>query len=393
MMSVIAGDLKIAFDSELSGNREVYIMNADGSGLTQLTFGINPDYNEQPTLSPDGTKILFQSHRDGDWEIYVMNSDGTGQTRLTNIAGDDGAPAWSPDGTKVVFYSDRDGSGREIYVMDADGTDPVRLTTNSYADSDPAWSPDGTKIAFDSSRGGNQDIFVVDADGTNERQLTSSPEIEIRPAWSPDGTKIAFCGFRNGNQDIVIINADGSGSETILTTYTGDDRDPAWSPDGSQIVFASHRAGLQEIFVTDADEDNAIQLTFTGSVRNSHPTIAEYAPCVNDLGAVSGCGNIELTWSPVNAAAYHVYRSTISGGPYIFLGDVQVASYLDTNVIVGTTYWYVVRPADGNGMEYCQSNEASETPDSCVPEFPAFVIPLGLIVGLISIVVVIRKKF
>src|SRR5262245_39611263 len=108
--------------------------------------------------------ITFYTGRDGNYEIYVMNTDGTGQTNLTNNAASDQLPAWSPDGSKVAFESTRDdGSTSEIYVMNADGSGQTRLTNNSANDYWPTWSPDGTKIALVSSRDGNAEI-----DGMNE---------------------------------------------------------------------------------------------------------------------------------------------------------------------------------------------------------------------------------
>ena len=85
-------------------------------------------------------KIAFVSDRDGNREIYVMNADGSNQTRVTNNPALDYAPSWSPDGTKIAFYSRRDGN-REIYVMSADGSGQTRLTNNAAEDRWPTWSP------------------------------------------------------------------------------------------------------------------------------------------------------------------------------------------------------------------------------------------------------------
>jgi TolB protein len=82
----------IAFDSNRDGNYEIYVMNADGSGVRQVTTGGGAD----PAWSPDGTKIAFESDRDGNFEIYVMNSDGSDLRRLTTSPGDDLHPAWRP---------------------------------------------------------------------------------------------------------------------------------------------------------------------------------------------------------------------------------------------------------------------------------------------------------
>ncbi|MDA0206483.1 MAG: hypothetical protein O2795_14195, partial [Acidobacteria bacterium] len=98
-------------------------------------------------------KILFESERDGDLEIYSMNADGSGLMNLSNNPLLDRLPQWSPDGTKIVFTSARDGNG-EIYVMNADGSSPVNLTNDTEFDFDfnPHWSPEGSKILFESYR-------------------------------------------------------------------------------------------------------------------------------------------------------------------------------------------------------------------------------------------------
>ena len=86
------------------------------------------------------TKIAFTSEGDGNKEIYVMNADGSGETRITDNQADDTDPTWSPDGLRIAFVSDRDGN-REIYVMNTDGGDQTRLTNNPDSDFAPAWSP------------------------------------------------------------------------------------------------------------------------------------------------------------------------------------------------------------------------------------------------------------
>jgi type II secretory pathway pseudopilin PulG len=126
---------RIAFISDRDGNDEIYVMNADGSGVTRLTN--NPAYDGWPAWSPDGRRIAFASNRDGNPEIYVMNADGSGVTRLTNNPADDWAPSWSPDGRRIIFVSNRDGN-YEIYVMNSDGSGVTRLTNNPARDVWPA---------------------------------------------------------------------------------------------------------------------------------------------------------------------------------------------------------------------------------------------------------------
>src|SRR5438874_925420 len=152
---------QIAFTSDRDGNVDIYLVHADGSGVTRLTN--NPARDFWPVWSSDGTKIAFHSERDGNGEIYVVHADGSGLPNLTNNPAWDAAPAWSPDGTKIAFHSERDGNG-EIYVMNADGSNPLNLTNNPGWDGFGAWSPDGTKIAFNRERD----------DGHGERYLVTS---------------------------------------------------------------------------------------------------------------------------------------------------------------------------------------------------------------------------
>jgi Tol biopolymer transport system component len=91
------------------------------------------------TPVPKPGKIAFSSIRDGNGEIYVMNADGMELVQLTHDPADDVGPAWSPDGKRIAFTSNRDGNA-EVYMMNADGTEPVNLTDNPANDSHPAWS-------------------------------------------------------------------------------------------------------------------------------------------------------------------------------------------------------------------------------------------------------------
>ena len=195
---------RIAFNSNRDGDDEIYVMNADGSNVTQLTH--NSNGNWWPVWSPDGRRIAFISKRDGDHEVYVMNDDGSSVTQLTHNSSYDASPAWSQDGHHIAFYSDRDGDA-EIYVMNADGSNVTQLTHNSSYDDDPAWSPDSRQIAFDSNRDGDWDIYVMNPDGSALTQLTHNSDGDHSPAWSPDGRRIAFSSYRDGDSEIYVMAA------------------------------------------------------------------------------------------------------------------------------------------------------------------------------------------
>ena len=249
----------IAFQSDRSGNYEIYVMTRGGAPLVRLTN--TTAANAQPSWSPDGAKVAFTSDRDGNREIYVMNADGSGQTRLTNNSATDDVPAWSPDGTKIAFASDRDGNS-EIYVMNADGTNQIRLTNNAATDYWPAWSPDGAKLAFESDRDGNLEIYVMNADGTNATRLTSNSTEDSSPAWSPGGTWIAFSCDPDGTAslEICVINADGT-NLVRLTNNPAPDGSPASSRDGTKILFTSLRNGNADLFIMNPDGTGVTAIT------------------------------------------------------------------------------------------------------------------------------------
>ena len=249
----------IAFQSDRSGNYEIYVMTRGGAPLVRLTN--TTAANGQPSWSPDGAKLAFTSDRDGNREIYVMNADGSGQTRLTNNSATDDVPAWSPDGTKIAFASDRDGNS-EIYVMNADGTNQIRLTNNAATDYWPAWSPDGAKLAFESDRDGNLEIYVMNADGTNATRLTSNSTEDSSPAWSPGGTWIAFSCDPDGTAslEICVINADGT-NLVRLTNNPAPDGSPASSRDGTKILFTSLRNGNADLFIMNPDGTGVTAIT------------------------------------------------------------------------------------------------------------------------------------
>jgi Tol biopolymer transport system component len=289
---------RIAFHAVRDGDAEIYLMNDDGTNITQLTD--NNVHDSHPAWSPDGTKIAFS--RDivgGKPDIFVMDTDGTNQINLTNAPGADMYPAFSPDGTKIAFVSERNGNF-EIYVMNADGSNPQNLTnTPGYDEHHPAFSPDGTKIVFTRGRIGDMnsvEIYIMNSDGSNVRKLTDNNSFDGRmssQAWSPDGEKIVFTSERDGNSEIYVMDADGS-NQTRLT-YTSDGESyPSFSPDGTLVAFQSETDGSapfdpgdpsSEIYVMNADGSNVRQLTFN-SWYDAAPTwspITLYIPASIDF--------------------------------------------------------------------------------------------------------------
>jgi TolB protein len=233
---------RIAFVSSRGGDDDIWVMRADGSRPRVLTRdrprarGPAP-LDTAPAWSPDGRRIAFASDRaGGEGEIYVMNADGSGVRRLTRTARHviDATPAWSPDGRRIVFASSRAGHfNLELFTMRPDGTGLRRLTRTGGSDAvlgddaTPAYAPDGSRIAFASNRDRNNEIYVMAPDGRGQRRLTRSARVDdLLPRFSPDGTRIAFAASGpSGAGRVIVMGADGSAPRAL-----GPGAEPSWVP-------------------------------------------------------------------------------------------------------------------------------------------------------------------
>jgi TolB protein len=166
---------RIAFARDTNGAFEIFLIDADGTNLRQLTTD-NSRSEEFPAWSPDGSRIAYTSTAGENGDLRIMNADGSGIADLSTGPPDDEAPAWSPDGARLVFV--RNGN---LTVIGADGSTPRPLTSGSERYADPSWSPDGSRIAFSDEERGR--LFVIRPDGTDLRQVPVDTTVVSGVAW------------------------------------------------------------------------------------------------------------------------------------------------------------------------------------------------------------------
>ena len=283
----------------------VCVMKTDGSGKQRLTTGLT---TTDPAWSPDGRQIAFTRNEDvgefttfSDDDVFVMDADGDNVRQLTpeHDGSSSSQPTWSPDGRTIMYVRGPSIASAvvsatplafgELRTMDAAGGESTRLTRGE-PDAAPAWSPDGREIVFVrghdlAKASGDMDLFVMGGSGGTPRRLTHTPDsLETAPAWSPDGSRIAFArSYSNsaftGEGTIFVINRDGSGESLVLRhkLFSETSYGLSWSPDGQSIVV----------------ETGELDCTVVATVQITSPELRRLTSCTGPFRASVG-----PSWQP-----------------------------------------------------------------------------------------------
>ena len=261
-------DTEIAFVSDRGGNKEIFVMNADGSDSRAATA--NRSINNFPSWSRDGNSILYTSYRYKSRPLLFVSTRKGRPGRVLARLGDERSQyrgVFGPNGKLALVMSD--GEAPDLYSVGLDGRGLKRLTSSRAIDVSPAWSPDGRRIAFVSDRSGNPHLFIMNADGSGLRRLTYDGSYNTNPTWSPDGLWIAYETRVNNQFDIWLIDPEGT-VNAPLVTHPRSDEAPSWSPNSRKLVFSSARRGLADLYVIDRDGSNLRRLT-RGAGNNTSP--------------------------------------------------------------------------------------------------------------------------
>ena len=248
---------QVAFISDQNGSREVYLMEADGSGKTLVTS--NKSINLFPSWTPDGKGLLYTSYRNGSPDLFFLSRGAKRSKTLVDRPQPKYRAVYSPKGDRIALVMAQ-GANTDIFLADRKGRKVRRVTSASSIDVSPAWSPDGAQLAFVSDRSGSPQIHVHDLKSGQTRRLTFRGNYNASPAWSPTGEWIVFSARTGTNFDLYLISPE-TGYTTPLVVHPRNDEEPSWSPDGRKVAFVSSRRGDKEIYTVDLDGANLRRLT------------------------------------------------------------------------------------------------------------------------------------
>ncbi len=267
-------DTRIAFISDGTGEKEIYICDFDGKNVKQFTS--NKHITLFPSWSSDGKWMAYTAYTRGRPDIYIRNIKDKHGT-IVSKKGINSTPVWRPGKFELAATLSFEGD-QDIYLLNGNGN-IIRNLTNSWGiDTSPTWSPDGKKIAFVSNRYGNPHLFILDIESGKPERLTYEGKYNTQPDWSPRGDRIAYSSMEKGRINIKII--DPVKKKPIqLTRGNGSNESPTWSSDGSMIAFSSTREGPSRIYVMTAfgtDQRRLLKMTGQQTQPNWSPRIENY---------------------------------------------------------------------------------------------------------------------
>ncbi len=254
---------KAVFTSNRDGNKNIYSINIDGTGITRLTSYSGNDF--YPEASQDGHKIAYASDIGGVWQIMVMDWDGKNKKQITHNSFRCGYPSWSFDGKYIYFEAYIDGDW-ELFRINSNGTGQKRLTFDSnHNDWHPNGHPFKYKIIYESGVTGHENIYVMDHNGSGIKNICDSGPRRRVPDVSNDGNKITYMRYSGDNSEIWIMDYSGQ-NETRLTSNPDWDGHPSFSPDDKYIIYDEKKGSKEDLILIDLASGIKTNITNSSSI-------------------------------------------------------------------------------------------------------------------------------
>lgn len=248
---------KIVMVGSRTGKKELYLCDADGAGLRQLTR--DNAISLAPRWSPDGRQIVYTSYYRTQFPDIFLVTLATGERRcLANFPGLNSSASFAPGGRELSLVLSKDGNP-DLYVMDARGDRITRLTaTKRAAEACPSWSPDGNEIVFVSDSPGTPQLFITGRDGGAPRRLAVGGAQNVDPDWGANGY-IAYSSLIGGQFQVCVVNP-ATGETRQISRDDANYEDPAWAPDGRHIFCVRRQGYHSRIFIIDTLSSSCISL-------------------------------------------------------------------------------------------------------------------------------------
>ncbi len=243
---------RLAIVGNQSGHKEVYVCDADGANLRQVTQ--DRSIVVAPAWMPDGKNILYTSYKQGYPNIYR-----TGQRQaVSKFGGLNASAAVSPDGRKMAVILSKDGNP-ELYIQDIRSGTLQRISSTRRAnEASPCWSPDGSQLAYVSDSAGRPHIYVLALKGGSPKRLSRTGSENVAPDWGVNG-QLTYCSRQAGRYRIVVADP-RTGVSRVLPFDGADYEDPSWMPDGRHVVVSRSVNYRSSIYLLDTQEERSIAL-------------------------------------------------------------------------------------------------------------------------------------
>lgn len=247
---------RIAFVGHVGTAKELYLADADGRGVQQLTR--DNSISVAPAWGPDGRSLYYTSYVQRFPDILKVELDTGRRARVSAEPGLNTGAAISPDGRTMALVLSRDGNP-ELYVKDMASGRLTRLTrTPTSVEASPCWSPDGRSIVYVSDSSGRPQLYLVARDGGEPRRLRLRGSENVSPDWGRNGW-IAYASRIGRNYHVHIVHPETMEIRQI-SSGAGDYEDPSWAPNGRHLVCSFKSGPASGVYLLDTMGDPPVAL-------------------------------------------------------------------------------------------------------------------------------------
>lgn len=247
---------RLALTGTRSGKKELYLCDADGGGLMQITR--DGGIVVGPNWAPDGRTIVYTSFLRGFPDVYRIDLQSGRREQIARYSGLNTGAAISPDGRDMALILSKDGNP-DLYIRNLRSGRLTRLTASARAnEASPCWSPDGNHLVYVSDSSGSPQLYIISRQGGTPRRISSRGTENVAPDWGPNGW--IACASRTGGRYAIAIIRPDNGETRYLQTDFADYEDPSWAPNGRHLVATRTVRFQSSLYLLDTMNDPPVAL-------------------------------------------------------------------------------------------------------------------------------------